>query len=398
MTQMTQLEKQQARRRRLLINRAVQGGCAAAVLAALILLQLVLRVFTPDRAYSEAENRMLAQAPRMTLTTISDGSFFSGLSDWFSDQFVGRDGWITLNLHAGRLIGQREINGVYLCADGYLMEVPEQPDEAALSQTTGAIGHFAAEHPDVQVSLALIPNATCVLAGKLPPDAPVTDQRAQISRIYASLPGVNCISVTDELRLHRAEEIYYRTDHHWTSLGARIAFEAMAPMLGIDEPVQSYAVYPVSDSFEGTLASKSGSHDRQDVIEVYIAQPEVRYAVTYTDTQKTVCSVYDSSKLEQKDKYGVFFGGNHARVDIQTTADTGRTLLLFKDSYANCFVQFLLPYYDRIIMLDPRYYYDDLASVLRRENVSEVLMLYNVNTFCQDRALSVVLQSAAEGE
>ena len=113
--------------------------------------------------------------------------------------------------------------------------------------------------------------------------------------------------------------------------------------------------------------------------------------MTYADTQKTVCSLYDRAKLAEKNQYEVFFGGNHARVDIRTTADTGRTLLLFKDSYANCLMQFLYPYYDHIILIDPRYYYDNVESVISREQVTDVLFLYNANTYFEDTSLADVL-------
>ena len=213
------------------------------------------------------------------------------------------------------------------------------------------------------------------------------------------MPDVRTANLTEALRSRRSEPLYYRTDHHWTSLAARYAFETLSAQLDL-QPVRSYTVYPVSDSFEGTLAAKTGSHAALDTIEIYVPDTDVQYAVTYADTQTTICSLYDRAKLAEKNQYEVFFGGNHARVDIQTTADTGRTLLLLKDSYANCFVQFLTPYYDRILMIDPRYFYDDLGALLRRERVTDALILYNYNTFVQDHALSVVLQSALfdEGE
>ena len=245
----------------------------------------------------------------------------------------------------------------------------------------------------------IVPNAWGVLSEKLPAGAPVEDQKALIDAIDQAMPDVRTANLTEALRSRRSEPLYYRTDHHWTSLAARYAFETLSAQLDL-QPVRSYTVYPVSDSFEGTLAAKTGSHAALDTIEIYVPDTDVQYAVTYADTQTTICSLYDRAKLAEKNQYEVFFGGNHARVDIQTTADTGRTLLLLKDSYANCFVQFLTPYYDRILMIDPRYFYDDLGALLRRERVTDALILYNYNTFVQDHALSVVLQSALfdEGE
>ena len=120
-------------------------------------------------------------------------------------------------------------------------------------------------------------------------------------------------------------------------------------------------------------------------------QTDIEYYVSYGDAAETSATIYDRSALEQKDKYTVFFGGNYPRVDVYTTAETGKTLLLFKDSYANCLMQFLYPYYDHIILIDPRYYYDNVESVISREQVTDVLFLYNANTYFEDTSLADVL-------
>ncbi|MBQ1282099.1 MAG: hypothetical protein IIY16_07635, partial [Oscillospiraceae bacterium] len=101
-----------------------------------------------------------------------------------------------------------------------------------------------------------------------------------------------------------------------------------------------------------------------------------------------ICSMYKREALDVKDHYTVFFGGNYSRVDITTTADTERALLLIKDSYANCMVQFLYPYFDHITIIDPRYYYDNMDSVISGESITDVLYLYNLDTFLSDTTLA----------
>ena len=125
-------------------------------------------------------------------------------------------------------------------------------------------------------------------------------------------------------------------------------------------------------------------------------QPEVDYKVVYADTNAITATLYDKSALESKDHYTVFFGGNHPRIDITTTVENQRRLLIFKDSYANCFVQFLIPYYERIILVDPRYYYDDISILMKQSGVTDVLYLYNLDTFLSDTSLSDVLAESPE--
>ena len=350
----------------------------------------LLTLLHPARAYSESENRMLAQKPALTGAALADGSYFSGLEAAYADQFVGRDGWISTKLGFDSSFGARESSGVYLADDHYLIQIPADPNEAALARNLEAINAFAAANPDTATYMTLVPNAITVLADKLPDSAPAPDQVAQLKALREKLKGITFLDVTQALLDHNTEELYYHTDHHWTSLGARYAFEAMAEGLGV-EPVTEYQVYTVSGTFEGTLSARSGSHDWLDKVQIYVPQPEADYKVVYADSQKITATLYEKSALEAKDHYTVFFGGNHPRLDITTTVEADRRLLIFKDSYANCFVQFLTPYFDKIILVDPRYYYEDISILMKQNQITDVLFLYNLDTFLSDNSLADVL-------
>ena len=197
------------------------------------------------------------------------------------------------------------------------------------------------------------------------------------------------------LDAHKDEAIYYHTDHHWTSLGAWYAFQGAKTQLGLDKSEEiKMKAYAVSDSFNGTLSAKSGYEtDYKEPIYIYLPKsadaPQV--AVNYVEEQKKSASMYDSSKLDERDQYSVFFGGNHAMIDIQSTQTEKRRLLVFKDSYANCFLPLLAPYYREIVVIDPRYYTGKLSSVMSDKQFDDVLFLYNANTFIEDRMLAGVL-------
>ena len=87
----------------------------------------------------------------------------------------------------------------------------------------------------------------------------------------------------------------------------------------------------------------------------------------------------------------VFFGGNYPFLSIETEADTNRTLLVFKDSFANCLLPFLLPDFCRIDIIDPRYYAEDLNVFLEWEHYSEILFIYNAGTLAEDTNLAELL-------
>lgn len=359
------------------------------LLACFVLLNLVHR----DAQFSQEENRVMAQRPKFSIEAVIKGKYMTDFEKYVSDQFFGRNQWIRLKLLEDRILGKKESNGVYLGKGGYLMEKPGAVDWENVKKNVQAISDFSKRHQNLPVYLSLVPNAFHVMKEKRPSFAPVPNQQEDIDRVMEMAGGsVQGIDIARTLFEHRQEPLYYKTDHHWKSLGAYYGFLEISSAMGIPGVETEYHVYTVANDFEGTLASKSGDHRSKDTIEVY--QPknkDMDYLVSYVEEGKRSSSVYDSSCLKEKDQYTVFFGGNHARVDIQTTLPQERNLLIFKDSYANCLVPFLVPYYQNIIMIDPRYFYDSVDKVVESCRITEVLYLYNVNTFLGDTSLSDTL-------
>ena len=363
-------------------------------LVLIVLLFALLNVLHRDRDVSESENRKLAQRPKFSASALLDGSYFSGVTAWYNDQFIGRDGWITWNLNGQKLIGRRESGDVYLGRKGYLLKKPVAMNAAAVDPKTEAIRNFALAYPDIHMYFTLAPSAATVLTDKTPRNAPIPDQLGQIQTIYTRLGTVTPLDIATTLQRHKGEYIYYKTDHHWTSLGARYAFEAMALNMDISA-VSEYDVHTVSTTFQGTQSAESGDRSSKDTVEVYTPKAEgISYYVNYPSLQEKSASMYKRECLKAKDHYTVFFGGNYPMVEIYTTANTARNLLIFKDSYANSFIQFLTPYFDKIIMIDPRYYYDDLTSVVTTQGITDMLFLYSADTFMEDTTLTDVLNSA----
>lgn len=363
-----------------------------------ILVAGIANLVTKDKTYSEAENRMLAQKANISLSGIFSGEYMKDVESHVTDQFFLRDKWIDLKVAADLLMGKKESNGVYIGAKGTLLEIPDTPDMQAVDNNVSAICEFAERHSEINTVMTLVPNAAYICDQLRPANAPVRDQGEDISYVRSGVgASVNFVDLIKIMSEHKNEKIYYKTDHHWTSLGARYAFEELSGALAIEDPVEEYTIYPVAEDFSGTLASKSGYHNSKDVVEIYIPEAQnMEYIVDYVDERKKTSSVYVSEALEQKDKYEVFFGGNYARVDVLTPKEENRNLLIFKDSYANCFVQFLIPHYRSIVMIDPRYYYDNIENVIRDNDVTDILFLYNVNTFMTDNSLADVLAETAD--
>ena len=357
---------------------------------------LVSSIILPDTGFSEKENRILASRPALKLDQIISGGYEKQFETYENDQFPLRDMWITLKATTDRLMGKVEENGVYLGKNGYLMEAFNAPSQTQYDATVNAMTSFAQKHSDLKQYALIAPNSVNILKSNLPAFAPTDDQNPWIDKLKDSLTsaGVTFIDIRDTFTDHKAENLYYHTDHHWTTLGAYYAYLQAAAVMGIDTSSDSYDKAPVSQTFKGTLSAKSGFRSGEtDELDVFLPNGDntLSSVVNYVDEQKKSASFYDTSKLNTRDKYALFFGGNHAQIKISTPTESNNTILVLKDSYANSFVPFLAQHYRKIIMIDPRYYYGDLEQLLQVENVQEVLYLYNANTFFADTSLELAL-------
>lgn len=389
-------EERQIRKQKLFYHRSSKIYIKmAGIFLVFLIVAFAFNLFSKDKKYSESENRMLAQKPVFSMANLTSGKYMKDMEDYVTDQFFIRDKWINLKVLEDLALGKKESNGVYIGKKDYLMEIPTAPNQKALDNNLDAISNFSASHPDINTVMTLIPNAAYIYDHLIPRNAPVRDQEKDIKYVMNAVStSLNFVDLTKTMSSHKEENIYYKTDHHWTTLGARYTFDALSTALGIEKPTQEYKIYPVTHSFQGTLASKSGYDKALDTIEIYVPQGvNTECVVNFTDDGKKSASVYESAALKKKDKYEVFFGGNHTRIDISTPMEEKKNLLLFKDSYANCFIPFLVPYYRNIIVIDPRYFYDDIESLISDNEITDVLFLYNVNTFLGDNSLGDVLVS-----
>ena len=395
---------EERQKRRLKIYRERTGKIYFRITCIFLLFMVLavgFNIFLPDKEYSESENRMLAQFPEFSMANLASGKYMTDMEDYVTDQFFFRDQWIHLKVLEDLTLGKRESNGVYIGKKGYLMQIPENNiDMDSVKNNLNGIREFAQRHEDVNTVMSLVPNAAYILEQLTPANAPVRDQSQDIALAEDTVGDVlTYVDLTDTMSSHRDEAIYYKTDHHWTSLGARYAFDTLYSALGISEPTQDYTIYPVSHTFSGTLASKSGYDRSKDTIDLYVPQDVgTECVVNYVEEGEKTASMYVSGALDQKDQYEVFFGGNHSRIDITTPADENKNLLIFKDSYANCFIPFLQPYFRSIIVIDPRYYYDDVDRLITDNSITDVLFLYNVDTFMTDTSLADVLEPMPESD
>lgn len=359
-----------------------------------LFLALIVNVIVPDKEKSELENRTLESRPRFNLTTVLSGDFMEQWEKYLSDQFAGRNTWRRVKVGLDRLGGAKMENNIYIGKGGQLMENIEVPDEDQLDANMTAIQNFAQTYEDIPVTMMLVPDAACILTDRLPAFAEVEDQRQMFSMAERKLgDSVNWIDTVSILNKHKSEKLYYKTDHHWTTQGAFYVFQDAAQTFGIEGDVSDdFVSYTVTDSFNGVLAASSGvGLDERELIDIYVpTEGDDDVIVDYVDEGRKTTSLYDSSKLDTRDKYGVFLGGNTSVIDIKTVSTSQKRLLIVKDSFADCFIPFLAPYYREIVVVDPRYYSGTMDEIMDTYRITDALILYSGNTFFTDNNISGV--------
>lgn len=356
-----------------------------------------------DREFSPNENRYLAETPELSWDNILSGKFQDGLEDYLRDQVCFRDGWITVKTGIQKACGDTDIGGAYVGKDGYDFEkiTPEDVDEKQVDRNIKAVEDYfmtASETIDKQkLSFLLVPTSGLVMQENLPKNARLFDQTKYIDQVQKAMKDYNFVDVRDTLMDHNEEYIYYKTDHHWTSAGACLAYEVWSEHTGGEAETEDGLVKNVvSDKFRGSLYSKILDADSAyDEIWTYGLQKDEAFGskdCTVTiDEKQQLDSIYDDEKLQEKDKYAYFLGGNYGQVHIQNqkaaSKAKGKNLLIIKDSFANSFVPFVTQDYENIYMVDLRYYNGDMKSYLQEHNITDVLVLYNISNFISDRNL-----------
>lgn len=347
----------------------------------------------PRRSFSENEKRVLSEAPQIDAAGIADGSVFRSIESYLSDHFPGRELWVGANAYLENAEGRGATEDIVRGTDDWLFTAPVSDDRETLWDNMQAITTFA-EKQSVPVTMMAVPSAGAVVSDKLPalhlpyPDAELLEEARRIAG--NTLHWVDLY--TDFCSAEQPERLYYRTDHHWTTEGAYRAYCLMMEELGQSSvPRDDFTVEQITD-FYGTSYSKSG---------LWLTEPDTLELWTDSDIQ-AVTTVYDANRadpvtregmffreyLEDADKYPVFLSGNHARVHIETNADSGKRLLVIKDSYAHALAPFLAEEYSTIDLIDLRYFKQQTISSWLEENpADEILLVYGLSSLAEDKNL-----------
>lgn len=368
------------------------------VLGALIVIFGILIFLLPKPEFSEEENRVLADFPSFSIESLVSGEFTSGIAEFYADRFPARNFFIGVKALTEKLMLKGENNGAIEGYDGYIVERLEYTEEQyeILSGNLAAIGSFEklAKEKGIDTSVLLLPRSIDVMDSKLPSLYDTSRADAVWDVAFEAYP--NALTVTEALEdaASRGEYVWYKTDHHYTTLGAYYTYCALGESLGYEPyPIEYFTKEVASSEFLGTTYSSSGiKWAKKDVVTLFRFEGDEDYTVTFPNDEN-MKGFYNRSFLETKDKYSVFLGGNRSRTTISREGEDLPTLLLIKDSFSNSLAPFLALHFE-VELLDLRYYNASAAKLIDELAPDKLLIAYGIDTIATSPETKKIMMGA----
>lgn len=362
----------------------------------------------PDKDFSEEENTTLQTMPEFTVDGFLHGGYTQDFGTYMADQFPCRNFFVGLKAltETAQLKGQN--NGVIIADDGYLVARTDYPDEQKLENNLSSAGKFisVAEQNGIDCTVAFAGRKMDVLQDELPTlyGSYYSDRIFGILDDSCKEKDIEYIDLRAALLATGEKNLYYKTDHHWTSLGAYYAYTEIAKEMGFEPySLSDYEVETVTDEFYGTTWSTAGvKWTEGDTIEYFrwngdenvtmkIESPRYEYK-DCTETvengidYKVFNSFYVREMLEGKDKYASFLGGNNNSMVYLTMAQNDgapveerETVVLLRDSFADSLAPFLARHFD-IILIDLRTASPDTIGLCIEKGINDIIFVYNMET------------------
>ncbi|MDD2434770.1 MAG: DHHW family protein [Bacilli bacterium] len=363
----------------------------AVALSLFVVLSTCLFLFSEKQIFSENENRYFQPFPKLTFNSLKKGEYTAKLQNYVADHFYNRNQFMNIKTNYEKLIGKKDIGGVYLAQDNYLIEKYERPlnSDAIIK----SLNNFYHSLNYINMNLMLVPTSITINQDKLPKLVKPFNQLDHMNYIYRHIK-FNTIDVSQTLIDNNQNyQMFYYLDHHWTTYAAYFSYlELMKQNLMEPIPLTDFEIKEVSSDFKGTLYSKSNDYNRNpDKIHLFLYD-KYNYQVNYVSSKIIKDSFYEMEHLKKKDKYAAFLDNNHPLIVITNqNIKTNLEIVIIKDSYANNFIPFVANHFKKVHVIDPRFYKLSITDYIKEnKNIKDVLFLYNLNTIDSDNGIVTI--------
>lgn len=364
----------------------------AAVFIVFIFALAIWFVVAPKADYSSSEKRYLQDFPEVSAESILSGEFGEEFESYFADHFPIRNTWVGLNAYYTLGTGVNGASGVYKCDGGYLINKPVSKDNF-IKKNVRVLADFKQNIGDIPMTVMFAPSTGYIVNDKLPLIHDSYNDDIYFDETAKTLDesGVGFVDLrgTFKEKYAEGEQLYYRTDHHWTTDGAYEAYVKLCEKLGVEATPRDKFKKTAYDNFYGTTYSTSGFWlTKPDKITVYHnpdnTEENITVGISEDGEDKYYGSMFFYDHIGEDDKYPVFIDGNHALTEIRNSKAGHGTLLLIKDSFSHSLAPFLAENYKRVILVDPRYYKQSVSELVKKTHADQVVALYGIDNIATD--------------
>ena len=348
---------------------------------ALLLLLLAGQWLLPRREFSEMENRVLAQAPEVSVSSLTNGRWADRFEAFAADQIPLRDAFVSLYMTMEAATGRRLVDGVLLGQDGRMFDRTDGYSERNVRLNAAAL-HDLSRQTGVPAYLLAVPSAAVIYPEAVPAHAPVADESALLR---AAEEETALLPLIDSLCDARGSgELYYRTDHHWSMGGTQVGYQTVCQALGLKAlPVDALTKeLPFFGSFYARCPLPWQKPDD-------FCFADVQGLRLIADGEEKA-GLVDEAQLQKRDRYAALLYGNHGLMELINDSQNEGTLFVIKDSFANALLPLLARHYHRIVAIDPRYYAGNVVEEVNNCNCEVILCVSGLSSLASSRNLALL--------
>lgn len=333
-----------------------------------------------NNSFSELENRNLARKPIFSISSFVEEKYRDKYEEYINDNFIFRNHWINLKSISEYTLGKLENNNIIYGRENYMFEKNISYDKERFKNNIDSINKFIDIYKG-KVTTMIVPNSHTIYQEYVPWGIELLNQENLINEVYSANSKDRNIDLVSLFKENKEEYIYYKTDHHWTSYGAYLAYKTYIESLG-EKPIDLNTLKKNEvTGFYGTYFSKAKLFNAESDILTYYDIDNI----TMNIQGEIFESLYDYDKLKTRDKYSVFIRGNNGLSIIENkNIKEGQKLLIFKDSFANSMIPFLSQNFREIHVVDLRSFSGKVSEYVKNTNFNEILILYNMENFLGD--------------
>ena len=359
------------------------------IFVAFISIFAVLFWVLPKSDFSPKEKRYLQGFPEISVQSLTDGTFETDFENYINDHMVLRDVFMGVNSYSNIAVLNNGSDGVYKCSDGYLINEPATDSRLDLNLSVTA--DFK-DKTGIDTTVMIVPSTGYIMDDKLPLVHKNYNDDRYYNRIesFCQKNGLGFVDLRDTFNSHKnGTQLYYKTDHHWTTVGAYLAYQSLCEKWGIEVKETNGYIVEKTPDFYGTTYNTSGFWlNESDTIEVW-KNRDNHSTCEITANGKTTAykSMFFPKQLEGADKYTVFLNGNNPVTTVKNPDNKGKEkLLVIKDSFSHCLAPFLSEKFSQITLVDMRYYKKSVSEeIVKKDKFDKVLICMSMDNFLEDK-------------